>query len=294
VNRSIRTQEDVLRLLDAMFAPEADRWTSRGSDWWDRFYADRSRPVPFFAAKPDENLAAHLESGRLRPARALDLGCGPGRNALFLAGAGFSVDAVDLSPAAIDWARERAREAGAEISFHCGDAFGLDLRGPYDLVYDSGCLHHLAPHRRVSYLDLLDRILAPGGHLGLTCFASGETGSEKPDAELYGVGQLEGGLAFTPEDVRWIFSGFTELELRPMRVQPESSPLFGVEFLLTALFQRPAGAGAAARPAGAERGDERPVLPVRSSDEADVGWGDRWGSNDQRLLEDRPPHWGTD
>jgi hypothetical protein len=44
--------------------------------------------------------------------------------------------------------------------------------GRYSLVYDSGCLHHLPPHRRVSYLDLLDRVLLPGGHLGLVCFAA--------------------------------------------------------------------------------------------------------------------------
>ncbi|GAA0359071.1 hypothetical protein GCM10010319_40580 [Streptomyces blastmyceticus] len=168
MDRNIRTVDDVLKLLDGLFAPDADRWTADGADWWDGFYTDRSKPVPFFVAKPDENLASYVDRGLITPGRALDLGCGPGRNALHLAALGFQVDAVDLSPTAITWAEERAREAGADIRFHCGDAFaltGTELTGPYDLIYDSGCFHHLPPHRRISLyaggvaLDLL----RPGG-----------------------------------------------------------------------------------------------------------------------------------
>lgn len=98
MDRDIRTTEDVLRLLDSLFAPDADRWTDDAGSWWDGFYADRSKPVPFFVDKPDENLVAYLDRGLITPGRALDLGCGPGRNALHLASLGFEVDAVDLSP----------------------------------------------------------------------------------------------------------------------------------------------------------------------------------------------------
>jgi SAM-dependent methyltransferase len=234
MRRSIRTTDDVLDLLDRLFVAQD------GSAWWDDFYADRDKPVPFFANKPDESLVSYLERGWLKPGRALDLGCGPGRNAVHLAALGFEVDAVDLAPAAVAWGEERAREAGVEVRFHCGDAFkdGL-LRGPYDLVYDSGCLHHLPPHRRVSYLGLLDRVLAPGGHLALTCFASGAMGSELPDEEFYRDGSLHGGLAYTPDALRWIFSGFTEVEVRAMEERPPGAPEFGVSFLLAGLFQRP-------------------------------------------------------
>jgi SAM-dependent methyltransferase len=238
VERNIRSVEDVLLMLDRLFAPDADRWTDGGSDWWDDFYADRDRDVPFFVAEPDENLAGYLDGGLLGPGRALDLGCGPGRNAVHLAVAGFAVDAVDLSPTAIAWGRERAAAAGVEVDFRRADAFATELDGPYDLIYDSGCLHHLPPHRRVSYLALLDRHLAPGGHLGLTCFAAGAMGSETPDADLYRRGRLEGGLAFTPESLRWIFADLTEVELRRMHDEPPESPYFGEPFLWTALFRR--------------------------------------------------------
>jgi SAM-dependent methyltransferase len=240
MNRNIRDVEDVLKLLDGLLEPGADRWTSGGgADWWDGFYADRDRPVPFFADKPDENLVSYLDRGLITPGRALDLGCGPGRNALHLAAAGFQVDAVDLSPAAISWARDRATAAGLDIAFHCGDAFAADaLSGPYDLIYDSGCFHHLPPHRRVSYRALLTRALAPGGHFGLSCFAEGAMGSELPDAEFYRHGGLQGGVAYTPEALRWIFADLTEVELRRMRDEPADSPRFGEQFLWTALFRR--------------------------------------------------------
>ncbi|MFI2610134.1 class I SAM-dependent methyltransferase [Kitasatospora sp. NPDC018619] len=233
MNRTIRTADDVLALLDGFFPPERARW--------DRLYADRSVERPFFAPEPDENLVSYLDRGLLRPGRALDLGCGVGRNAIHLAAAGFEVDAVDLSATAIARAEERAREAGtgAGLRFHRASIFEAELPHPrYDLVYDSGCLHHLPPHRRVGYLALLDRVLAPGGHFAVTAFAAGAMGSERPDEELYRIGSLEGGLAYSPDELRSLFRDFTPLEIRPMAAQAPGSGTFGLPFLLTAVFRK--------------------------------------------------------
>lgn len=231
--------------MDRLFEPDSDRWSAHaGAAWWDRFYDDRERQIPFFVDKPDENLVAILDREQTVPGRALDLGSGPGRNAFALAEHGFTVDAVDLSSAAVAWGRERAVDRGLDVTFICADAFSRApdvLRGPYDVVYDSGCLHHLAPHRRVSYLRLIDRVLAPGGLFGLACFARGQMGSEVPDAQMYRDGGFEAGMSFSEDDLRWIFSELDVLEVRPMDPQPESSPLFGEPFLLTALFRSPAG-----------------------------------------------------
>ncbi|MDT0445733.1 class I SAM-dependent methyltransferase [Streptomyces johnsoniae] len=240
MDRNIRTVDDVLGLMDTLFAPGADRWTADAGGWWDDFYADRARPVPFFADKPDESLVSWLDHGLITPGRALDLGCGPGRNARHLAARGFDVDAVDLSPVAVAWAEDRARAAGSAVRFVCGDAFGpagAGLTGPYDLIYDSGCFHHLPPHRRISYLALLDRLLAPGGRFALTCFAAGAMGSELSDADFYRTSGLHGGLAYTPESLRRIFADLAEVELRRMCDEPPTSGRFGEPFLWTALFR---------------------------------------------------------
>lgn len=241
MTRSIQTVEDLLVMLDALFAPEADRWTGRGASWWDDFYAERDRPVPFFQPAPDEGLVAWHADGKIEKAsgaRALDLGCGPGRNAVWLAQQGYQVEAVDLSLAALAWGRERAAAAGVRVDFHQADILSWSSAEPYDLVVDSGCFHHLPPHRRISYRQMLERVLAAGGCLALSAFASGRMGSEAPDETFYRDGRLAGGIAYSAEDLRASFGWLTELELRAMRELPDDAPAFGKDFLWVGLFRR--------------------------------------------------------
>lgn len=65
-------------------------------------------------------------------------------------------------------------------------------------------------------------------------------GSQLPDADFYRHPRLDGGLAYTPQSLRWIFSHLTEVELRRMHNQPPESPCFGEPFLWTALFRHDA------------------------------------------------------
>ena len=116
MTRSISTIEDVLRLLDTYFENEGHGLRDPGADRWDDFYRDRDRRIPFFRDVPEESLVAWHEAGLLPDpiGRVLDLGCGPGRNAIWLARQGYSVDAIDLSCAAIQWGRERASAANVD------------------------------------------------------------------------------------------------------------------------------------------------------------------------------------
>ena len=106
--------------LDALLA-------DRQSAWWDSFYADRARPVPFFGASPDESLYKWIDNGAIPRGRALDLGCGNGRNAVFLAQSGFTVEGIDYSQAAIEWAQQRAGQAGVEIRLHHASVFEMPI-----------------------------------------------------------------------------------------------------------------------------------------------------------------------
>jgi hypothetical protein len=69
-------------MLDGLLAG-----TSNGA-WWDGFFADESRRPPFLVDWPDENLAAWFGDRLLIPGRVLELGCGNGRNAVYLASLG--------------------------------------------------------------------------------------------------------------------------------------------------------------------------------------------------------------
>lgn len=242
MNRSIRSLDDVLEMMDHLFADRADRWTDRGgADWWDQFYADRARGVPFFVDAPDESLVGWHHDGLvvLDGARVLELGCGPGRNAVWMARHGASVDALDLSGTAIEWGRERAAEAAVDVNFVRADIFAWPgLRDDYDLVYDSGCFHHLPPHRRLSYRTLLESTLRPGGLFALACFAAGAMGAEVPDRDLYLSGSLAGGLAYSAQELRHIFDWLDERDLRRMDARTAQEDTFGQEFLWAGLFER--------------------------------------------------------
>ncbi len=222
----IFTTQDTLRMLDALLA-------QRGGSWWDGFFEDRAKPCPFFVEWPDENLVEWFDQGRLSPGRVLELGSGHGRNATFLAARGCRVDAVDFSAEAIGWAKERAQASGVAVNFQCRDIFDVVIEeGSYDLVYDAGCFHHLAPHRRAAYLDLVRRALKPGGHFALVCFRP-EGGGEFTDRQVYERWSLGGGLGYTEERLRALWDGgpFAVQVLRQMNAKPGEGPTYGQNFL---------------------------------------------------------------
>ena len=85
------------------------------------------------------------------PARALDLGCGTGADAVYLAGHGWQTTGVDFAPEAIAAARKKAADAGVDAAFVVGDASRLadaGVRGPFDLLLDVGCYHTIPAGRR--------------------------------------------------------------------------------------------------------------------------------------------------
>jgi cyclopropane fatty-acyl-phospholipid synthase-like methyltransferase len=228
-----RLTERELAELDALLV-------AHESPWWDSFYADRAKPCPFFVTSPDESLTRLVrDEGLIRPGRAIEFGCGNGRNAIFLARHGFSVEAVDYSRSAIDWASERIAEAGVAVALMRQDVFELELEaGAYDLVYDAGCFHHMPPHRRQRYVDLVVAALRPGGWFGLTCFRP-EGGSGYSDDEVYERRSMGGGLGYTEERLREIWSkGLQVRVIRQMQKTAAESGLFGENFLWTVLAQK--------------------------------------------------------
>lgn len=227
-----RITPDEAARLDALLGADA-------AQRWDAFYRDRARPCPFFTASPDESLAQWVRDGPLRPGRAIDLGCGHARNAIFLARQGFAAEGVDCSPVAIEWARQRSEQAGVAVELRCGDVFDLALEAEaYDLVYDSGCFHHLPPHRRMRYVERVAAALKPGGWFGLTCFRP-EGGSGLSDDEVYERRSLGGGLGYTEERLLSIWSRRLRVHrIRQMAKPAAGSGLFGETFLWVLLAQK--------------------------------------------------------
>lgn len=128
----IQTEEDLLNMLDSLLRDP--------SEFWESFYTDRDKNIPFFANKPDENLVSYFERDILAPCHVLELGSGPGRNAIYFAENGCTVDAIDLSITSIEWAKERALEKQVGVNFMHDNLFDVKLEeSAYDVIYDSGC-----------------------------------------------------------------------------------------------------------------------------------------------------------
>ena len=233
LKETIRTNDDLLLMLDSLLREPAG--------FWNEFYSNREKGIPFFVNKPDENLVSYFNKGIIKPGNVLELGSGPGRNAIYLAEKGCRVDAVDLSEESLEWAKERAKERALEVNFIHNNIFDIQIiEGTYDIVYDSGCFHHIAPHRRSNYIELVLKALRPGGHFAITCFVEwgGFGGSDITDWEVYSQRSLNGGLGFTEEKLRLIFDSLEEIEIRRMKEARETDGVFGVSALLTALFRK--------------------------------------------------------
>jgi SAM-dependent methyltransferase len=122
-------------------------------------------------AGPREALVDLVESGRIAPCRAIDLGCGTGSNAIFLAQHGFDVTGIDFAAPAIEKARRRADAAGVSVRFVVDDLTDLrKVTGPFDLLVDYGALDDLRPLDRDLYVRNVLPLARPGSRYLLWCF----------------------------------------------------------------------------------------------------------------------------
>ncbi|UII54180.1 class I SAM-dependent methyltransferase [Cytobacillus spongiae] len=230
MDKRILNYDDLLQMLDDLLRDP--------KEFWDDFYLDRTKEVPFFKnMNPDENLVAYFEND-FSPKKVLELGCGPGRNAIYMAKHGCQVDALDISENAINWAKERAYEQNVHIQFHCQSMFDFVFEPQsYDFIYDCGLFHHLPPHRRLTYIAFLKKALQKDGYFGLVCF--NEDGADyTPDWEIYKNRSLNGGIGYNEERLKEIFHNvFDILEFRKMNRTSFDAQTFGEDFLWVSLMR---------------------------------------------------------
>ncbi|TQS21804.1 class I SAM-dependent methyltransferase [Microbispora sp. KK1-11] len=151
------------------------------------------------------------EDGALPPGRALELGCGTGTNAVYLARHGWEVVAVDLVDRAIEQAREKADAAGVAVRLLHGDATRLDeldAPGPYDLFFDLSCYCGVPLHRRDAYAAGLTRRAAPGARLLMFGYGPEPLGNPIPEVTSWAAG-------VTADELRARFAGWELVDVTP-------------------------------------------------------------------------------
>jgi SAM-dependent methyltransferase len=123
--------------------------------------------LPWDTGRPSAELTRVLTDWAVRPCRVIELGCGTGTNAVWLAARDYEVTAVDLSRLAIRRAIRRAARAGVCVRFRIGDLRDWQaLGGPFDFFFDRGCYHAVRLEDPDRYFATLDHVLRPAA-LGL-------------------------------------------------------------------------------------------------------------------------------
>jgi methyl halide transferase len=186
--------------------------------------------IPWNNETPPEALVELVRSGRVKPCGSIDLGCGAGNYAIYLAGMGFDVTGVDGSPTAITIARESAERKGVRCNFIVADLLGdlHEVQGKFDFGYDWELLHHIMPRDRETYVKNVSILLNPGATYLSVCFS-------EEDPQFGGTGKIRETtigtvLYFSSEnEIRALFDPYFSIrELRTIEIRGKYGPHLAV------------------------------------------------------------------
>lgn len=152
--------------------------TTTNSEWNQRYVEGET---PWDSGVPSKELVRVLAQEKIEPCRAVELGCGTGTNAIYLASHRFDVTGLDFSSAALERARKKAAEAGVEVRLLEADLsrLALDLE-PFDFLFDRGCYHTVRRVDVAGFLRSLKRLSRPGSRYLVLAGNANEQTTEGP------------------------------------------------------------------------------------------------------------------
>lgn len=148
--------------------------------WDDVYKTTPAEQLPWYYAELDPDFSRALEAIDGPTKRVLDVGSGPGTQAIALAERGFDVVGVDIAQTAVEYAQIRAREHGVRVDFQVDDILETSLHGPFDYVIDRGVFHTFMPPSRAPYVHTVYQLLRPEGYMLLKCFSHLQPGTDGP------------------------------------------------------------------------------------------------------------------
>ena len=148
------------------------------TDWGERYITSI---LPWDTGRHDFNLSEAVTKRPIKPCKALEVGCGTGSNAIWLARHGFLVTAVDIVEIAIEHAIKKASKARIRCKFYVADFMKQKIAGaPFGFVFDRGCFHSFDSVKdRIKYAKLVHSYLKKDG-LWLVLVGSADEPPRKP------------------------------------------------------------------------------------------------------------------
>jgi SAM-dependent methyltransferase len=155
---------------------ERPEWLKRENRDWEKIYSEyHLTEIPWHSEKPDQELIDLIENKEIKPRFVLDVGCGAGTDAIYLASIGCEVTAIDISHEAVRIARERAEKAKVRVNFIADDFTEFDfIEQRFDFINDRGCFHHINPRDREKFAVKINDLLKNNGFYFLRCWSDKE------------------------------------------------------------------------------------------------------------------------
>ena len=139
---------------------------------WNRLYSDmRVEDMPWYLPELDPDLKDMLDEFNINAGSFLDLGTGPGTQAIELSKIGFDVTGIDISKDAI----VKARKLNDQVKFVQDDILNTHIQNQYNYIFDRGCFHIIEEEKRPIYLENVAKLLHKDGILFLKCFSDKNT-----------------------------------------------------------------------------------------------------------------------
>ena len=160
---------------------------------WDTFYKENSlETMPWFFAELDKDIQEIIKELHITHGNFLDLGTGPGTQAIELQKIGFCATGSDISESAI----KKAEKLG-NATFVVDDILNSELpKESFDYILDRGCFHVFGSDKHLDYIKNIKKILKPDGYLFLKCMSIKEKQLPKD----------KGPYRYSQEQIKNIFS----------------------------------------------------------------------------------------
>ena len=173
---------------------------------WEQRYSEDN--IPWDLGKPYKQLVDYVNENS--PSSALDVGCGTGTDAIYLAKNGFNVSAIDISEEAVKIAETKAQKAEVSIDFRVSNVLDMPFEdGTFEFANDNGCFHSFEGSSSEEsnwkiYIKEMHRVMKPKARYLMKCFSEEHSNPHR----------------LSQETIRQYFSGnFNILYMRPVMIE---------------------------------------------------------------------------